>query len=165
MGQGYMALWGDLMILSAQSIRRYGEYLIKPFVCQQQTQSGLTYGLSSCGYDIRIAQDLMLRVGEFALASSVEYFDLPTHLLMRICDKSTWARRGIFVQNTVAEPGWRGYLTLEITNQSKDKQFLHKGDPIAQVIFELLDEPTDMPYAGKYQDQPDKPIKAILEQA
>lgn len=151
------------MILSAQSIRKHGENLIKPFVEVQQTQSGLTYGLSACGYDIRIAQDLKLPPGDFRLASTIEYFNIPNYLMMRIVDKSSWARQGIFVQNTVAEPNWKGYLTLEITNQTSHSQFIHKGDPIAQVIFDILDEPTDRPYQGKYQDQPAEPIRAILK--
>lgn len=150
------------MILSAQSIRRYGENLIKPFV-EQSTQSGLTYGLGPCGYDIRIAQDLIIKAGGFRLVSSIEYFNIPTHLLMKIVDKSTNARRGLFVQNTVAEPGWRGHLTLELTNQYYDYIHLMRGDPIAQVIFFKLDEPTDTAYSGKYQDQDNKPVEAILK--
>lgn len=150
------------MILSAQSIRRHGENLIKPFV-EQQSQSGLTYGLGPCGYDIRIAQGISIPSNGFALASSIEHFNIPNYLLMRVVDKSTNARRGLLVQTTVAEPGWRGYLTLELTNQSHGYIHLKEGDPIAQVIFDMLDEPTDMPYIGKYQDQEAKPIEAILK--
>jgi len=153
------------MILSAQSIRLRGKTLISPFFDTQQiSETGLTYGLSSCGYDIRIDKGLILKKGKFALGSTIEHFTIPNNLMMRICDKSTWARRGIFLQTTVAEPGWNGYLTLEITNQSDGKIIIHDGDPIAQVIFELLDEPTDMPYKGKYQNQKKGPQKAIMKE-
>jgi dCTP deaminase len=152
------------MILSAQTIRDlYGEDMISPFFDTQQiSATGLTYGLSSCGYDIRIDRGLRLNPGEFALGSTIEQFSIPNNLMMRICDKSTWARRGIFLQTTVAEPGWHGYLTLEITNQSTDKITIEDGDPIAQVIFELLDQPTDQPYKGKYQGQRKGPQPAIM---
>lgn len=146
------------MILSAQSIRCLGSELIQPFFEVQQEIHGLTYGLSCCGYDVRIAEYQCMLPGDFVLASTIEHFDIPDDLLMRICDKSTWARTGIFVQNTVAEPGWHGYLTLEITNQSSDKVEILPGTPIAQVIFERLDAPTDMPYNGKYQSQGKGPV-------
>lgn len=150
------------MILSAQTIRSYGEKIIKPFFdTQQVSDSGLTYGLSSCGYDIRIDQSRSLGSGDFMLASSMEEFDIPNDLLMWVVDKSSWARQGIVLQNTVAEPGWKGYLTLEITNHSYSRITLHKGDPIAQVIFGRLDQPTDQPYQGKYQNQPRGPQPAI----
>lgn len=153
------------MILSAQSIRTrcYSpNELIRPF-SERATANGMSYGLSSCGYDIRIKDSAMVFPSQMSLASSVEYFDLPNDLLMRIVDKSTWARLGIAVQNTVAEPGWRGYLTLEITNHTREHKYIPAGSPIAQVLFELLDQPTIQPYEGKYQNQPDRVVEAILE--
>jgi hypothetical protein len=68
-------------------------------------------------------------------------------------DKSSLARRGIAVQNTVLEPGWRGFLTLEITNHGPEPIMLKSGCAVAQVVFTFLDEPTERPYRGKYQDQ------------
>lgn len=152
------------MILSAQSIRSrcINDTLIDPFFLAGK-QNGLTFGLSSAGYDIRTRTQLALKPGDFALAASVEKFVIPNDLIMRIVDKSTWARRGICVQNTVAEPGWIGYLTLEITNHSKHLVVIHREDPIAQVMFELLDFPTIYPYDGKYQNQDEKPTPAILD--
>lgn len=126
-------------------------------------QTGMSCGLSSCGYDIRLKQDVFLFPQQFKLASTVEYFDIPDHLMGRVCDKSTLARRGLQVFNTVLEPNWKGVLTLELKNQTWGFMRLYAGQPIAQVIFESLDKPTIRPYNGKYQNQPDRPVKAIKE--
>lgn len=153
------------MILSAQSIRRRTG-IITPFF-ERTIVHGMTFGLSSCGYDVRLAQSFLLGVGEgagFALASTIEHFDMPTNIVGRVHDKSTWARRGLAVQNTIIEPGWRGHLTLELSNNGSEQLMLHEGMPIAQIIFELLDEPTHQPYQGKYQDQMNYPVAAKLEE-
>lgn len=63
------------------------------------------------------------------------------------------------------EPGWRGFLTLELKNQGKDILRIERGDPIAQILFEGLDAPTDKPYSGKYQDQEAGPQPARFETA
>lgn len=148
------------MILSAQTIRKRG--IILPFDVRT-TAHGMTYGLGPCGYDVRIAEGFWLQAGEAKLASTKEHFNMPTDVLGRVCDKSTWARRFIAVQNTVIEPGWRGHLTLEISNHGLEAQRFFEGMPIAQIIFELLDEPTERPYNGKYQDQSSGAVKPIYE--
>lgn len=146
------------MILSAQSIAmRVG--MIEPLE-KRTSYGGMTYGLSPAGYDIRIKEEMILMDGEFRLASSIEKFNMPTDILARVADKSSWARRGLCVQNTVIEPGWRGYLTLELTNHSRNSIYIRAGSPIAQIIFEQLDQHTIMPYDGKYQDQESGPIPA-----
>lgn len=146
------------MILSGQSIRERGD-LVEPF-CERTECMGLTYGLANAGYDIRIAQTLSIPPGGIVtLASSMEYFKMPLDLAARVMDKSTWARRGLFVQNTFIDPGWCGWLTLELTNNSLEVIELVEGMPIAQIIFEMLDKPTE-PYTGKYQDQENRPVKA-----
>lgn len=150
------------MILSAQSLRRRSG-IIFPFH-ERTVLNGMTFGLSPAGYDIRIAQSIVIPHHGFYLASSIERFDMPADILARVADKSSWARRGICVQNTVIEPGWRGYLTLEITNHSLSPVEIECGSPIAQIIFEQLDEPTDLPYSGKYQDQPSCPIGVLYDQ-
>lgn len=152
------------MILSAQSIRsRAG--MIEPF-CERTVSHGMTFGLSPAGYDIRIREDLCLWPGDFALASSIERFVVPLDLMPRLVDKSTWARRGISLFNTTAEPGWSGYWTLELVNHGPGPVRIEAGMPIGQVVFQLLDQPTDQPYgAGKYQSQPPRPVPAILEAA
>jgi dCTP deaminase len=148
------------MIASAQTLRRLQP--VFPFL-ERAKKNGMSYGLSSCGYDIRIAQSVYLEPGAFTLASSVEEFQMPNNLVGIVHDKSTWARQGLTVQNTVIEPGWRGFLTLELTHHGYDNIYPEAGDPIAQVVFHLLDETTEQPYSGKYQDQTSGPVEAIFE--
>lgn len=138
------------MILPAQIIR-----LIKPVTPfhERTKEFGMSYGLSAAGYDIRISEAFWLMKNDFKLASSLEEFDMPNNLLAYVKDKSTWARQGLAVQNTVIEPGWKGYLTLELTNHSNIPIRFEKGMPIAQIVFHRLDEPTEQPYDGKYQNQ------------
>lgn len=161
------------MLLSAQTIRNMHPKLILPF-CERGVFEGMSYGLSCCGYDIRVAQDLKLAPGQFTLASSLETFNMPRNIAAYVKDKSTLARRGLAVQNTFIEPGWRGVLTLELTNHQPKPPFwrfasqanhiiLKKGSPIAQIVFTFVDAPTDQPYVGKYQDQGPEPTPAILE--
>ncbi len=90
---------------------------------------------------------------------------MPNSVMGIVHDKSSWARHGVAVQNTVIEPGWRGYLTLELTNHSQQTRTIKPGDPIAQIVFHWLDEPTKQPYEGKYQDQAAGPQEAIAEKA
>ena len=148
------------MILSAQSIRKRKP--IYPFF-DRTTFAGMTYGLGPAGYDVRIAERVKLRPGEFSLASTVEQFYMPADVLAIVHDKSTWARKGLAMQNTVIEPGWRGFLTLELTNHGPNTLEIPDGSPIAQIVFHLLDQPTDTPYRGKYQDQAAGPVAAIME--
>lgn len=143
--------------------------IVQPIVpfAERTTFRGMTYGLGPAGYDIRIAEDLDIAPGGFVLASSFERFQMPNNLLGVVHDKSTWARLGLCVQNTVIEPGWEGFLTLELTNHNSqalgNRIRLIRGMPIAQVIFHILDQPTSQPYRGKYQDQKAGPQEAILE--
>lgn len=138
------------MIASAQTLRILKP--VSPFV-EREVCNGLTYGLGPAGYDIRAAESFYLTPGTFVLGSSMEEFFMPNNLLGVVHDKSTWARRGLCVQNTVIEPGWRGFLTLEYTNHGTAEIYIKVGDPIAQIVFHILDVPTDSPYEGKYQDQ------------
>ncbi len=148
-------------VLNGATIAQRG--LISPCV-QRRVQRGMSYGVSAAGYDIRLAGDVCLPSRGFSLASSVEYFTIPADCMGMVCDKSTHARRGLSVFNTVIEPGWKGYLTLELVNHSETVMHLLAGDPIAQVIFFALNAPTDAPYNGKYQDQPNRPMGAIYEE-
>lgn len=144
------------MILSDRGIavRLYGDKLIEPFVLDKViARNGMSYGLSSAGYDIRIAEDHSLYGGAFRLGSSMEKFSMPNDLIAIVHDKSSWARRGLCVQNTVIEPGWRGFLTLELSNHGVAPIDIKAGDPIAQIIFHKLDHAVERPYSGKYQDQ------------
>ena len=149
-----------MSVLSAQSIRRLCEQknMVFPFV-ERAVQGGMSYGLSSCGYDVRVAQRVDLEPGGFTLASTVERFVIPNHVVGRAANKSTLARQGIDAARcTVLEPGWSGHLTLEIFNNGKQTISLAEGDPILQIIFEWLDEETEQPYEGKYQWQAAGPV-------
>lgn len=121
---------------------------------------GVSRGLSEAGYDLSLAQDVWLHpFRRFRLASTVERFDMPHDLVAIIHDKSTWARRGLSVQNTVAEPGWRGWLTLELIYYGWGILHLPKGTGIAQAVFHVLECPADYGH-GKYQDQMNRPVAA-----
>ena len=159
-----------MTILSGQSIRKRG--IFTPF-SEKAKQNGMSYGLSQAGYDIRIdlsrVKDslgvgyIYMEPGAFMLAATLEHFDMPNDLVGIVHDKSTWARRGIACQNTVIEPGWKGFLTLELTNHSDTDVCIHHGDPIAQILLHLTDEPVEEPYAGKYQNQEKGPQDARFE--
>lgn len=134
---------------------------LEPF-CERTVLRGMTYGVGPAGYDVRIAEKITLWPGGHSLASTVEKFTMPNNLLGRVHDKSTWARQWITVQNTIIEPGWVGYLTLEIINHSFWFHTIPIGAPIAQIVFEFTDRPTKG-YDGKYQDQKAGPQPAIFE--
>jgi len=175
------------MILSGQTIRRYCDGdapLIAPFSERKELaytdfrnvegrqvphQLKMTYGVGPAGYDVRVEFDehgekpsIMVPPGGFVLASTIERFQMPVHVIGMVADKSSWARRGIAVQHTVIEPGWAGWLTLEISNHSAAAIRIERGMPIAQIIFHVIDEAVDFPYdaAGKYQNQGRGPREA-----
>lgn len=159
------------MILSAQSIltRCFHHQLITPFE-ERTRHGGVTFGLSSAGYDVRVEFDedglqyeRVLEPGQFMLASTIEKFQMPDDLVGIVHDKSSWARRGLAVQNTVIEPGWSGWLTLELTNHGPEPLIINRGVGIAQVLFHQLDVSTDQPYEGKYQAQRRGPVEAVSE--
>lgn len=150
------------MILSKQTIRRLLKSSIIPFF-ERTVHRGMTFGLGPASYDIRIAQDKFMWPWRFTLASSQEYIRIPNNIFVEIKDKSTWIRRGLHVHNTVADPGFFSHLTLELKNQKFSFFFIRAGDPICQLVFSFLDEETEAPYTGKYQDQGLNPVKAIFE--
>ena len=90
----------------------------------------------------------------FALARTVEFFRVPSNVLCICLGKSTYARCGAILNTTPFEPGWRGYVTLEITNSTPCPARFYVGEGIGQVLFFEGDEPSEDPYGtGKYQDQ------------
>lgn len=132
---------------------------IKDMLDKKVRHNGYSHGLTECGYDIRIKQDVWLFPGRrFVLASSLEEFEMPNFLMGRVLNKSSWARRGLDASMTTnIEPGWRGYLTLELRYMKLWPMKIKAGTGIAQVIFETLSE--NAWYRGKYQDQPNEPVK------
>lgn len=146
---------------------------------EKHTAHGVSYGLAECGYDIRIKQAVLFQQGKiivtdvfypheslvspgkFALASTIEEFKMPNSLCGIVHDKSTWARKGLSVFNTVIEAGWEGFLTLELVYHGQQDLFIPAGSGIAQVIFHRVEIPAK--YAGKYQHQPDRPVDPRFE--
>jgi dCTP deaminase len=151
------------MILSAQSIRRRSlerdPPLIDPFAERSVSPGGNSFGLGPASYDVRIDQDVTVPAHGFVLASTLESFNMPHDLIGTVRDKSSWARRGLSVFNTILDPGWHGedgrpnHLTLELANVSEVAIVIARNEPIAQIEFALLDFPTEQPYRGKYQSQ------------
>ncbi len=153
------------VILSIHEVERRG--IVLPF-CEQTVFHGCTYGAGPAGYDVRVEFDSSgsiygkpLLPGEFLLVSTVEEFNMPDDVIGIVHDKSSLARQGLAVQNTVVEPGWRGFLTLELTNHGPENVHLVRGQGIAQVLFHRLSEPATRPYSGKYQNQGRGPQEAI----
>lgn len=152
---------------------------LAPIADMQRTKQaafGVSFGLTESGYDIRIAETVkfssyrwdervptvevcgMVKRGRFTLASAMEYFQMPDNLTGRVCDKSTWARQGLSVFNTVIEPGWQGYLTLELVYHGTEGLVIPAGAGIAQVLFEQTS--SHSVYGGKYQNQEAGPQEA-----
>ncbi len=147
-------------------IREYAEKekMIDPFVDGQVRNGKISYGLSSYGYDIRVADDFkiftnvhttvvdpkkfdlnsmvdfkgdvcIIPPNSFALARTVEYFHIPRGVLTICVGKSTYARCGIIVNVTPFEPEWEGYATLEISNTTPLPAKIYANEGIAQVLF------------------------------
>ncbi len=159
--------------------------MIEPFVEKQVREGAISYGLSSYGYDMRVGEhfkvftnvfsasvdpknfsprsfvDIQAKVcvippNSFALAESVEFFRIPRKILTITLGKSTYARAGIITNVTPFEPGWEGYVTLEISNTTPLPAKIYANEGIAQVIFFEADEECEVSYAdrsGKYQGQ------------
>jgi len=138
----------------------------------------ISYGLSSYGYDIRVADEFkvftniyttivdpknfdeksfvemkgaccVIPPNSFALAKTVEYFRIPRNILTICLGKSTYARCGIIVNVTPFEPEWEGYATLEISNTTPLPAKIYANEGIAQVIFFEADEECLISYADK----------------
>lgn len=152
---------------------------IKNMVRTKQKEHGVSWGLSEAGYDIRIKQDVIFNgeyrnsirtynpdgtktdkkfIGRFTLASAIEEFDMPDCLVGIVHDKSTWARKGLSVFNTVIEPGFNGGLTLELVYHGNTELIIPAGSGIAQVLFHKISRPAR--YDGKYQGQSSDPEPA-----
>lgn len=149
------------MIVNQQSLLEASPII--NMVGDKRRLHGVSWGLTECGYDIRIKQDVTLFFGRrFFLGSSIEEFNMPDNLMGRVLNKSTWARLGLDASKTTnIEPGWKGYLTIELTYARTWPLRIKAGSGICQVIFETLMHPAR--YAGKYQAQANRPVSAILE--
>lgn len=137
--------------------------LITPFT-ERGVVNGKSYGLSGCSYDVRIAEDLILEPGQTALVSTIEAFNFPHNVCASVVDKSTYARKFVSAFNTHFDAGFCGHATIELANLGGETVVYQRGDPVCQFKFEWLDDPTDLPYRGKYQNQPARPVAAISEE-
>ena len=152
--------------------------MIEPFEEGQIRNGVISYGTSSYGYDIRVADEFkiftninsaivdpknfdprsmvdfrgevcIIPPNSFALGRTVEYFRIPANVLTICLGKSTYARCGIIVNVTPFEPEWEGYVTLEISNTTPLPAKIYANEGIAQVLFFEGDEPCTMTYAMK----------------
>ncbi len=152
--------------------------MIEPFAENQARQGVISYGVSSYGYDMRIADEFKIFTNthaatvdpkdfdprwmvdfrgdictippnSFAVGRSVEYFRIPRGVLTLCVGKSTYARCGIIVNITPFEPEWEGYVTMEISNTGPLPARIYANEGIAQVVFFEGDEPCEISYADK----------------
>jgi dCTP deaminase len=152
--------------------------MIEPFEDRQVRDGVVSYGLSSYGYDIRVADEFkvftninstvvdpknfdarsfvdmktdvcIIPPNSFALARTLEYFRIPRDVLTVCVGKSTYARCGLIVNVTPFEPEWEGYVTLEISNTTPLPARVYANEGIAQVLFFQSDEPCEISYADK----------------
>jgi len=152
--------------------------MIEPFEDRQIREGVVSYGLSSYGYDIRVADEFKVFTninntvidpknfdprsfvdirGEhciipphsFALARTVEYFRVPRNVLVVCLGKSTYARCGIIVNVTPFEPEWEGHVTIEISNTTPLPAKIYANEGIAQVLFFQADEVCARSYKDK----------------
>jgi len=152
--------------------------MIEPFEPGQVRDGVISYGVSSYGYDIRVADEYkiftnvysavvdpknfnpksmvdyqgevcVIPPNSFALARRVEYFRIPRDVLTICLGKSTYARCGIIVNVTPFEPEWEGFVTLEISNTTPLPAKIYSNEGIAQVLFFQGDEACETSYADK----------------
>jgi len=152
--------------------------MIKPFVDKQKSNSSISYGLSSFGYDARVSNEFKIftdvdsalvdpknfnknsfvsRTGDeciippnsFVLASTVEYFKIPKDVLVICLGKSTYARCGIIVNVTPLEPCWEGHVTLEFSNTTPLPAKIYANEGAAQFIFLKGNEDPETTYAQR----------------
>ena len=152
--------------------------MIEPFVEDQMRAGVISFGLSSYGYDIRVADEFkvftniyntvvdpkdfdpksfvdikadvcIIPPNSFALARTIEYFRIPRDVLTVCLGKSTYARCGIIVNVTPFEPEWEGHVTIEISNTTPLPAKIYANEGIAQVIFFQSDDPCEISYKDK----------------
>ena len=153
------------------------QHMIEPFV-ETQVREGISYGLSSYGYDLRVSDEFkvftnaystvvdpknfdsrsfvdmrtdccIVPPNSFALARSVEYFRIPRNVLTLCVGKSTYARCGIIVNVTPFEPEWEGHVTLEISNTTPLPAKIYAHEGLAQVLFFESDSPCEISYGDR----------------
>jgi len=154
------------------------QHMIEPFAENRRRAGVISYGVSSYGYDVRVADEFkiftnvysavvdpkhfdpksmvdfkgevcVIPPNSFALARTIEYFRIPRGVLTVCLGKSTYARCGIIVNVTPFEPEWEGFVTLEISNTTPLPARIYANEGIAQVLFFEADEVCAISYADK----------------
>lgn len=169
-----------MSILSDRWIREnaLSHGMIEPFVEGQRSDNCISYGLSSYGYDARVADEFkiftnvdsaivdpknfdansfvdrktdvcVIPPNSFALARTVEYFRVPRDVLVICLGKSTYARCGIIVNVTPLEPGWEGHVTLEFSNTTPLPARIYANEGACQFLFLKGNEPCEVSYADR----------------
>jgi dCTP deaminase len=152
--------------------------MIEPFVESQTRVGVVSYGVSSYGYDIRVADEYkvftnlystvvdpksfdpksfvdikadvcIIPPNSFALARTIEYFRIPRDILTICLGKSTYARCGIIVNVTPFEPEWEGFVTLEISNTTPLPARIYANEGLCQILFFQSDEVCEVSYADR----------------
>ena len=167
-------------VMSDKWIRRAAQEqgMIDPFVDGQKRDGAISYGLSSYGYDARVASEFkiftnvnsavvdpkdfsmnsfverdtdicIIPPNSFALARTVEYFRIPRDVLVICLGKSTYARCGIIVNVTPLEPGWEGHVTLEFSNTTPLPARIYANEGVAQMLFFEADEVCETSYRDR----------------
>ena len=174
------AITVTMPILSDKWIRNEARHsgMIEPFVERQQRDGCISYGLSSYGYDARVADEFkiftnvhsavvdpknfdansfvdiksdvcVIPPNSFVLARTVEYFRIPRDVLVICLGKSTYARCGIIVNVTPLEPGWEGHVTLEFSNTTPLPAKIYANEGACQFLFLQGNEPCETSYADR----------------
>lgn len=173
--------WIRQMSQSCQMIEPFEAYQIK----ESTSGKVISFGTSSYGYDVRCADEFkvftninstivdpknfdaksfvditatvcIIPPNSFALARTVEYFRIPRDVIGLVSGKSTYARMGIVVSNTVIEPEWHGHITLEFSNTTPLPAKIYAHEGVAQILFLGADTVCEISYQdrnGKYQGQ------------
>ena len=169
---------GKLLIDREIKVYAQKHDMIRPFSDHLNSQGVISWGLSSMGYDIRVADEFkvftnvwntvvdpkafdersfvdfkgpvcIIPPNSFVLARTVEYFKIPRNILTICCGKSTYARCGIIVNVTPFEPEWQGFAVLEISNTTPLPAKIYSNEGIAQVLFFASEEPCEVSYADR----------------
>src|SRR6267143_881268 len=169
-----------MSIKSDRWIRRMARehHMIEPFADAQVRAGVISYGVSSYGYDMRVAPEFKIFTNalsaivdpkqfdpksfveftgpvcvvppnSFALARSVEYFRIPRNVLTICVGKSTYARCGVITNVTPFEPEWEGHVTLEISNTTPLPAKIYANEGLCQVVFFVSDEACEVSYKDK----------------
>ena len=169
-----------MAVMSDRWIRKMAQEqeMIKPFAENQVREGVISYGISSYGYDLRVADEFkiftnanstivdpkhfdersfvefrgpvcIIPPNSFALARSVEYFKIPRNILTICVGKSTYARCGIIVNVTPLEPEWEGFVTLEISNTAPLPARVYSNEGLCQIVFFNSDQVCEISYKDK----------------